>query len=202
MTSCLPRQVLAPLVGVALMGAACGGDPGPLTAGSGEPAPVTTVPGHDADDVPGHDADDVPGHDADDVPRHDADDVPRHDADDVPGHDADDVAVAAVSVGQALDLVDGTPVGVEGFVLGDGAGYRICAEILQDPPRCGGAVVTVTDAGALLGQVAAALTVDGDLAWSDRAVVVWGHRHGPDGLRPDPAAGGPEPLGADNDFGY
>lgn len=100
--------------------------------------------------------------------------------------------VPTVGIGEALALPEGSAIGARGLVWGDAAGYRLCSALAESlPPQCAGdSVVLTEDGGDLIDQLQTALRVEGEVAWSEQEVVVWGYRRGADGFAADLAAGG------------
>lgn len=108
--------------------------------------------------------------------------------------------MAVLPVAEVLGFDEGTAAAVEGVIVGDASGYRICAALLESmPPQCGGEQLAVTDGDALLEQLQAPLAVEGEVAWSEQPVVVWGYRRGADGFEPDPAASGADVVVVEGD---
>lgn len=107
---------------------------------------------------------------------------------------------ASIAPRQALELADGTPVVVLGFLLADDDGWRICGELAESyPPQCpvDGALVVVNP-DDLPPTATAALTEEAGVRWTDRPVDVGGVREGDDGVRvrPEPVDD-PDLVGGD-----
>ena len=78
----------------------------------------------------------------------------------------------AVSLGEALAYMGRDPIAVEGFVVIDGAGARICESLAESfPPQCGGAHLDITNPGVLTDLP---LVEEASTQWTDTYVTLFG----------------------------
>lgn len=81
----------------------------------------------------------------------------------------------AISVAELLEATPDGDVAVRGLLFDDGSGLRLCEMLAESfPPQCAGATVAIANPDA----VDVDFTVEGDVRWTDRAVVLFGRLDG------------------------
>ena len=89
-----------------------------------------------------------------------------------PSGSGDEVIDGAISVGEALAYMGDDPIAVEGFVVIDAEGARVCESLAESfPPQCGGAHLDVTNPDALTDLP---LIEEGTTQWTDTYVTLAG----------------------------
>ena len=179
------RWVKVAAVGAALVlvVAACGGDsddeaaPAPTTAAVQDADPAVLPPNPNPSDSPPiagaclegePDCQDIPGQEPQDLPVFDEE--PGSGDQPVTGMGA--VVDGGLTVGEAL-TTDATGIlAVQGFLLDDGSGYRLCEVLAESfPPQCGGATVGITNFEEVLGVP---LANSQGVSWTDSTVTFFG----------------------------
>lgn len=81
----------------------------------------------------------------------------------------------AISVAELLEAAPDGNVTVRGLLYDDGSGLHLCEMLAESfPPQCAGATVAIANPGG----VDADFTVEGDVRWTDRVVVLFGRFDG------------------------
>lgn len=81
----------------------------------------------------------------------------------------------AISVPELLETTPDGDVVVRGLLFDDGSGLRLCEMLAESfPPQCAGATVAIANPD----DVDADFTVEGDVRWTDRVVVLLGRLDG------------------------
>lgn len=95
------------------------------------------------------------------------------DADSLPPlGDTDSIIDGAVSLGEALAYMGRDPIAVEGFVVIDAEGARLCETLAESfPPQCGGAHLDITNPDVLTNLP---LIEEGSTQWTDDMVILFG----------------------------
>jgi len=183
-------KVAAVVAAFALVVAACGGGSGDEAAPSPTVADVGTAspngdaailpPNPDADDTPPigatclvgePDCNDtmLPGEEPRDLPLP-SDDEPGSMDDPVVGLGA--VVDGGLTVAQALSTDATGILAVQGFLLDDGSGFKLCELLAESyPPQCGGASVRISGFEEVLGTPLA--NAQG-VSWTDSTVTFFG----------------------------
>lgn len=162
-------RMIALLTVLTLLAAACGGD-GEATP-SDDPAALPPA----TEDAPPSaagtclagepDCNDIPGVGGDALP-------PPSDLEEQPGPATGMVVDGGLTVSDALSGDATGVIAVQGFLLIDADGARLCEALAESfPPQCGGASMPVTGYEEVLG---APLSNSGDVSWTGEPVTLLG----------------------------
>ena len=162
-------SMLALVTVLALFAAACGGD-GEATA-SDDPAALPPAtedappPAAGACEVGEPDCNDTPGIGGDELP-------PPSDLPDESGPGTGMLVEGGLTVSDAIGGDATGVIAVQGFLLIDADGARLCEALAESfPPQCGGASLPVTGYDEVL---TSPLSTSGDVSWTDQSVSLLG----------------------------